>query len=89
MDNFKKELSQIGQVYEWTPTREQLDAISNEIENEIRDGQKLNVGKIQSIISRHCPGALFGLFEGTDNSDLNSLLLLAIKKKWFFRRISG
>ena len=87
MDNYlKNELSQIGRVYKWSPTSDQLDAISKEIESEIKVGHKLNVGKIQTIISKHCPSAIFGLFEGTDNSDLNSLLLLAIKKNAAVRK---
>lgn len=77
----KDDISQICSVYSWNPSADQLSSIIEEITNLVEQGKKLSKSECQSIISRHCPDAQFLLLEGVDNSDINTLLALAMKKQ--------
>jgi hypothetical protein len=46
----------------------------------IKENKRITFSDGQSIISKYCPNAMLDLFEGKDNSDLNTLLTTLIKK---------
>lgn len=75
----KDHLASLCLIAEWDPSEEQIREISSEIKREIRSGKQLRVADCQALVSRFCPDALFVGLEGLDNSDLNTLLLLATK----------
>lgn len=70
----KRELEYVGRVYEWHPTGMQL----REIAERIVSCGALDHSKLHEIISEECPGTISGIFEGLDNSDLRTLIALAI-----------
>lgn len=74
----KKELEIVCQIYNWNPSNEQLLNISNDIKSRHSGYESTNQSEIVSIITNHCPDASFIIKEGVDNSDLNTLLALAI-----------
>jgi len=65
---------------DWHPTAQQLAAIEKDINDAIRSGKKLSRTDCQHIVSKHCGSVRVFLIKSADNSDLNTLLTLAIKK---------
>jgi len=80
MNEKKEQLERLCKIRKWAPTEFQIEQIVNHIESEIKNGIIHTVSDCQGIISNYCKGATFYLTDGIDNSDLNALLLLALKK---------
>ena len=78
--NMTSELKKICRIYEWNPSPQQLISIRDEVKKRIQKGERLDLSSCQQIISKHCPSARLVVTEGVDNSDLNTLLMLALKK---------
>ncbi|MEI8149365.1 MAG: hypothetical protein WCG53_02310 [Actinomycetes bacterium] len=74
LDNFQSELENIGKIYKWNPTALQLKMIAKRI----AANRQLMESELHVIISEECPTTIVGLFEGVDNSDLRTLIALAI-----------
>ncbi len=64
----------------WNPTKQQLEAIEKEINDAIRSGKTLSRTDCQHIVTKHCGSVRMLLLKSADNSDLNTLLTLAIRK---------
>jgi hypothetical protein len=64
----------------WHPTAQQLAAIEKDINEAIRSGKTLSRTDCQNIVVKHCGSVRMLLLKSADNSDLNTLLALAIKK---------
>lgn len=75
LSKFKIELEQTCDIYAWQPTRNQLVLIANQLVIV----QPASYLEAQSIILSICPDITFSLFEGVDNSDIRTLLALAIQ----------
>lgn len=63
----------------WNPTDDQLDEIRKLIAEELAAGRKITHSYLKSIISSVSRSSI-AAFESVDNSDLNALLSVAIKK---------
>lgn len=61
----------------WNPTASQLRAIADELTR--TPVSALSEIQYKLIIKRHCPNALFYTAEGLDNSDINTMLKMAIQ----------
>ncbi|MGL6492342.1 hypothetical protein ACSZNX_15130 [Aeromonas veronii] len=72
----RKQCSLIG----WWPTQQQIAAIENEINKAIASGKKLSKSDCQHIVVKHCGKTRMVACCSVDNSDLNTLLALAIRK---------
>ncbi|MDD2468330.1 MAG: hypothetical protein PHI97_30490 [Desulfobulbus sp.] len=78
LNQLKKELERTCKIYKWNPSTEQIANILREI-NELHSLDKsISLPEITGIVSSNCPDALFLVQEGVDNSDLNTLLAMAI-----------
>ena len=64
----------------WTPTPQQLVAIKKEINEAIQDGQRLSKSDCQHVVVKHCGPTEMMCFSSVDNSDLNTLLALAVQR---------
>jgi hypothetical protein len=64
----------------WHPTAQQLAAIEKVINEAIRSGKTLSRTDCQNIVVKHCGSVRMLMLKSADNSDLNTLLSLAIKK---------
>lgn len=71
---FKTAIAKYCTITKWNPTPEQLNAIALEI---IRTKPN-NPSDVKSIVAKKCPGTTFVALDGIDNSDIRTLLLLAI-----------
>lgn len=80
MSSLKEFLSEICGIENWSPTSSQLDAIEKEISEDISLGKRLTRTDCQNIVAKHCGPVRMLMLKGADNSDLNTLLALAIKK---------
>lgn len=78
LDELKKELEVTCKIYNWNPSVKQLSNISNKIKELYSHNKSISLDEITGIVSTICPGALSLVQEGLDNSDLNTLLALAI-----------
>lgn len=67
-------------IENWHPTAGQLAAIEKDINDAIRNGKKISRTECQNIVSKHCGPVRMLMIKSADNSDLNTLLALAIKK---------
>ena len=79
-EQLRIDFEKICKIIEWNPTDKDLINISLEFETLLKQGEQLSIGKCQGIINKYCPDALCMILDGVDNSDLNSLLTIAIKK---------
>jgi len=79
MTTLKDEIQRIFMVNNWQPDTEQLNTISNSLLKEIRTGS-IDIVRCREIIGEICPDAQFIAMEGIDNSDLDTLLLVAMKR---------
>lgn len=78
MDNsFKNLLVQALGPILWDPSASQLRAIADELAR--TPVSALSEFQYKLIIKRHCPNALFYSAEGLDNSDINTMLKMAIQ----------
>ncbi|EJC6798640.1 hypothetical protein RGL59_004388 [Vibrio parahaemolyticus] len=64
----------------WKPTAQQLVAIEKEINDAILSGKRLSRSDCQHIVVKHCGSTEMMAFSSVDNSDLNTLLALAVRK---------
>lgn len=64
----------------WKPTQQQLFSIKKEIDDAIRNGQRLSKSDCQHIVTKHCGPTEMMIFSSVDNSDLNTLLALAVQR---------
>lgn len=78
--NLEKFLRERCNLINWSPTSSQLNAIQKEIEQAIANGKKLSRSDCQHIVVKHCGSTEMMVLGGVDNSDLNTLLSLAVKK---------
>ncbi|WP_369921940.1 hypothetical protein AB8E32_07025 [Marinomonas polaris] len=67
-------------IENWHPTAQQLAAIEKDINEAIRSGKTLSRTECQHIVAKHCGSVRMLMLKSADNSDLNTLLALAIKK---------
>lgn len=81
MNGKKEQLEKVCKIRDWSPNQNQLSSILAHFESEIRKGKSHTISDCQGIISTYCPGTKFFFYDGVDNSDLNALLLLAMKKQ--------
>ncbi|MBX9935979.1 MAG: hypothetical protein K2Y10_05250 [Burkholderiaceae bacterium] len=84
MNNLEIFLRNHCNLIDWYPTHAQLEKIAQEIKQRIESGEILNRTTCQNIIVEHCGSTRMFLIKGLDNSDLNTLLAMAIasvKKK--------
>ena len=65
-------------LIDWTPSTEQLNNIEKEINEALKEGKKLSKTECQHIVVKHCGSTRMLVTKGADNSDLNTLLALAL-----------
>ena len=61
------------------PTPQQIQSISLEIRQLHRYGVPLDLAKWHEVVKKHCPSTGTWAYRGLDNSDLKSLLTLALQ----------
>lgn len=64
----------------WNPSDEQLDRIRILINNKIRSEERIGYIELQNIIINVCGSMRVMVTSSVDNSDLNALLIAAMKK---------
>ena len=74
---FKEELQRKCDILSWCPTISRLIKIASEIKRRANNVEDLTKSDIQGIVSEYVEDVNFDLLEGVDNSDLNTLLILA------------
>lgn len=72
--SFKKYLEQLCDIAAWNPTKEQLD----EIARRITTGKVADAATVEAIVQAVYPSATYYASEGVDDSDVRTLLALAI-----------
>lgn len=77
--SLEKTLREKCTLIDWNPTAKQLEDIKNDIEKAIRSGKTLSISDCQQIVVTHCGSTRMLSLSGVDNSDLNTLLLMATK----------
>lgn len=70
----RDEVSRALRIIEWSPSEFVLKTIAREISKT----QPQTIGQLSAIVSGVCPGLLTIATEGVDNSDLRTVLMLAI-----------
>ena len=73
--NFKTQLEQTCSIAEWYPTQDQLQKIANAL----TQTKIASTNDAVAVVSEIYSGATFNAFEGIDNSDVRTLLTLAIQ----------
>lgn len=73
--DFRAELEAILVPLKWSPTRQQLDAIAERVARE----NPRDLTSVGVIVCSECPGTQVLSMEGTDNSDIRTLLSLALQ----------
>lgn len=71
----KIEIEKLCEIASWNPSQQQLEEIANEISRI----KPKNINEIGGIVTSVCPGTTFICLEGIDNSDVRTLLALAIQ----------
>ncbi|MGX1172141.1 hypothetical protein AB7M32_000866 [Pseudomonas sp. R151218B TE3479] len=61
------------------PNRSQAFNISSEAVSYARSGNVLDAAKWAELVKKHCPSAGQWIYKGLDNSDIRTLLALAIQ----------
>lgn len=79
VQKFKLDLERILRIGSWSPTEGQLLRIKHEIELRVEAARPLTRSELERIVSRVVYDASYPMFDGVDNSDLKSLLALALK----------
>lgn len=77
LTSFRALLERIAHVAKWSPSRDQLLSIREDIGRTITSKGRLTTGDVERIIARRVPHAIYSIFEGVDNSDLKALLQMA------------
>lgn len=77
----KDDIVQICSIYSWNPSDTQFSKIIEEITTLVERGRKIDNVELHDIILKYCPATQFYCVEGVDNSDINTLLLLAMKNQ--------
>jgi len=67
-------------LIDWKPTFKQLISIEKDISAAILNGERLSKSDCQYIVIKHCGSTKTFVLDSVDNSDLNTLLALAVKK---------
>lgn len=75
--SFRALLERIAHIAKWSPSRDQLLSIREDIRRTITSKGRLTTGDVEEIISRRVPHVFYSIFEGVDNSDLKALLQMA------------
>ncbi len=78
--NLEKFLRDHCNLIDWSPTQQQLEAIKRDIDAAIKSGKNLSRTECQHIVVKHCGSTNMLLTKGADNSDLNTLLAMAVKQ---------
>lgn len=65
-------------LIDWSPTPEQLGRIKADIETSLSEGKTLSRSDCQHIVVKHCGSTRMFVTKGADNSDLNTLLVMAL-----------
>jgi hypothetical protein len=80
--NFSRdEIAKFFRIVSWRPTDSDLERINAELRRRILLRRTLSLAACQGMIADICPDAVFIALEGIDNSDINTLLILAAKTK--------
>lgn len=66
------------QLIDWTPSADQLNNIEKDINESLKNGKNLSKTDCQHIVVKHCGSTKMIITKGVDNSDLNTLLALAL-----------
>ncbi|WP_421183358.1 hypothetical protein [Aeromonas dhakensis] len=74
-DALKIEIEKSCKIVSWNPSQQQLEKIAIEIELT----KPTSAGQVEGIVASVCPGTTFMCLEGVDNSDVRTLLALAIQ----------
>jgi len=77
-DLVKLILTQVG-VAEGEPTTEQLDNIKRDLQIIIDSGQKVSDSTFRRVVLKYCREGLLFILNSVDNSDLDTILMLALK----------
>lgn len=77
-DNLEDFLRSHCNLIDWRPTSAQLEKIKSDIEASLASGKILSRTDCQNIVVKHCGSTRMFLTKGADNSDLNTLLAMAI-----------
>lgn len=80
MNKTANELAKLCHISQWNPSEKQIALIEQELLAIINNGEVINRARCQKVVAKHCPNTIFMLLDSVDNSDLNTLLMLAIKK---------
>ncbi|WP_127350789.1 hypothetical protein [Dickeya fangzhongdai] len=64
----------------WSPTDTQLDTIRALIHSKILAGERIGYLELQNIVIKVCGSMRVMVTSSVDNSDLNALLIAAMKK---------
>ncbi|MCH1783508.1 hypothetical protein [Psychrobacter glaciei] len=74
LNRFKKSLETHLNIVKWSPTEQQVQNILEALQHNCTKEEVLQV-----VFDVYGEDIIFSAFEGIDNSDINSLLLLATK----------
>ena len=74
----KRELEMLCGIAEWNPSEHELLIISEEINTLYLKNKIKSLVEVKSIVHKHFPKAFYRLSEGVDNSDLRTLIKLAL-----------
>ena len=75
LSKFKKALEDACSIIAWNPTSSQLQQIAKQLVKY----SAITKGDVTGIVSGVCPNSKFLAAEGIDNSDLRTLIALAIQ----------
>jgi hypothetical protein len=73
--SLKSTLEKICKIASWNPTPSQLEAIANKLSNASPTSRE----DVEAVVISVCPNTSFMILEGVDNSDIRTLLALAIQ----------
>lgn len=73
LSEFKSHLEKLFKIAYWNPTTSQLKQIANVCT------KNTSVDDLHAIVTTVCPDTIFVSQEGIDNSDIRTLLALAIQ----------
>lgn len=65
-------------LIDWRPTQNQLSNIKKDLEASLLTGKSITKSECQRIVVKHCGSTKMFMMKGADNSDLNTLLAMAI-----------
>jgi hypothetical protein len=75
LDSFKRALEDTCSISSWNPTSSQLERIAKQLAR----AKPITSGDVGIVVNGICPDTTFRFLEGVDNSDLRTLLALAIQ----------